>query len=190
MKTMMELIQPESVLAITATAGPRVVEDICRTLNISGSASESEAAAGAVQSDDSGVRVMNSDRDNIDVSCLILSNQEERLSKVNQPIGRGCTHVRAPLTYSCFHCSNFLQLIKLLTPAKRRAKGEHATEKGIEEGCLATGNVIVYVWRQLDAVAIAENLTASGVDGGVVVYHGGMDSGARSRSQSMVSART
>jgi superfamily II DNA helicase RecQ len=47
--------------------------------------------------------------------------------------------------------------------------------------------VIVYVWRQRDAEAIAENLQASGVEGGIVVYHGGMDSGARSKSQSMVS---
>jgi superfamily II DNA helicase RecQ len=86
MRTMMELIQPESVLAITATAGPRVVEDICRTLNITGDPTDS-SVAGAPQSDDSdGVRVMKSDRDNIDVSSLILSNQEERLSKVSRKI--------------------------------------------------------------------------------------------------------
>jgi ATP-dependent DNA helicase Q4 len=88
MRTMMELVQPESVLAITATAGPRVVEDICRTLNITGGTTAS-SVAGASQSDDSGgVRVMKSDRDNIDVTSLILSNQEERLSKVNQRIHR------------------------------------------------------------------------------------------------------
>jgi superfamily II DNA helicase RecQ len=88
MRTMMELIQPESVLAITATAGPRVVEDICRTLNITAGTTDS-SVAGALQSDDSGgVRVMKSDRDNIDVSSLILSNQEERLSKVNKTIQR------------------------------------------------------------------------------------------------------
>jgi superfamily II DNA helicase RecQ len=89
MQTMMELIQPESVLAITATAGPRVVEDICRTLSITGGTADS-SVAGALRSDDTsgGVRVMKSDRDNIDVSSLILTNQEERLSKVNQMIHR------------------------------------------------------------------------------------------------------
>jgi superfamily II DNA helicase RecQ len=81
----------------------------------------------------------------------------------------------------------YTQLIKLLTKTKGSTKGKAAGENGIEEGCLALGNVIVYVWRQRDAEAIAENLQASGVDGGIVVYHGGMDSGARSKSQSMVS---
>jgi superfamily II DNA helicase RecQ len=80
------------------------------------------------------------------------------------------------------------QLIKLLTRTKGSAKEKVTTDNGIEEGCLAAGNVIVYVWRQRDAEAVAENLQASGVEGGIVVYHGGMDSGARSKSQSMVSA--
>jgi hypothetical protein len=83
----------------------------------------------------------------------------------------------------------YAQLIKLLTRTKGSAKGKVSAENGIEEGCLAVGNVIVYVWRQRDAEAVAENLQASGVEGGIVVYHGGMDSGARSKSQSMVSAR-
>jgi len=77
--------------------------------------------------------------------------------------------------------------MKVLTKAKGRTKGERAAKTDIDDGCLAKGSVIVYVWRQRDAEAVAENIQASGVDGGVVVYHGGMDSGARSRSQSMVS---
>lgn len=79
--------------------------------------------------------------------------------------------------------------MKVLVKAKVKTnpKGEPKAETVIEDGCLATGSVIVYVWRQRDAEAVAENIQASGVDGGVVVYHGGMDSGARSRSQSQVS---
>jgi superfamily II DNA helicase RecQ len=53
-------------------------------------------------------------------------------------------------------------------------------------GCLAEGSVIVYVWRQRDTEVVAENLVSSGVSGGVVVYHGGMDASARSRAQSKV----
>lgn len=45
----------------------------------------------------------------------------------------------------------------------------------------------MYVWRQRDAEAVAENIVAAGVEGGVVFYHGGMNSEARSRSQSKVS---
>ena len=56
-----------------------------------------------------------------------------------------------------------------------------------EEGCLSTGSVIVYVWRKRDAEAVAENIEAAGVSGGVVVYHGGMETSARNRSQSKVS---
>jgi hypothetical protein len=52
------------------------------------------------------------------------------------------------------------------------------------DGSLSKGNVIIYVWRKRDTEFIAENLIASGVSGGVVVYHGGMDASARSRAQS------
>jgi superfamily II DNA/RNA helicase len=90
------------------------------------------------------------------------------------------------LTYGIF-CS---QLIKLLKPARGRDKGKDTKKMDPDEGCLATGSVIVYVWRQRDAEAVAENLQESGVEGGVVVYHGGMDAGARNRSQSTVSLLT
>jgi superfamily II DNA helicase RecQ len=55
------------------------------------------------------------------------------------------------------------------------------------DGCLAVGSVIVYVWRQMDADIIAENIQVRGITGGVAVYHGGMDSGARAKAQSKVS---
>jgi len=42
------------------------------------------------------------------------------------------------------------------------------------------------VWRQRDAEVVAENIQAGGVSGGVVVYHGGMDSTARAKAQSRV----
>ena len=82
-QTMIDMIQPQSILAITATAGPRVVDDICRTLKIQRNA-DSRMRDGNDQhgSEKDGVRVMKTDRDNIDVKCLLLANQEERLSKV------------------------------------------------------------------------------------------------------------
>ena len=71
--SMMQMIQPKSVLAITATAGPRVVEDICRSLQIQ---------TGPSPEDCDGVRVMKTDRDNIDVRCLLMESQGQRLEKV------------------------------------------------------------------------------------------------------------
>lgn len=44
----------------------------------------------------------------------------------------------------------------------------------------------MYVWRQRDAEAVAGNIVAAGVEGGIVFYHGGMNADARSRSQSKV----
>jgi ATP-dependent DNA helicase Q4 len=152
LKSMVNMIQPESVLAITATAGPKVVTDICRTLNIDKNMSE-EA--------DNGVRVMKCNRDNIDVRCLLLTSQTERLKKV----------------------------IKILTPKKKRTSNKSVAPEVSDDGCLATGNVIVYVWRQLDAQAVAENLQAAGIEGGIVIYHGGMDASARSKAQSKVRRR-
>jgi superfamily II DNA helicase RecQ len=64
---------------------------------------------------------------------------------------------------------------------------ENRSKKCKYSGVLAKGSVIVYVWRQRDTEIVAENLMAAGVSGGVVMYHGGMDAGARTRAQSKVS---
>ena len=84
-----------------------------------------------------------------------------------------------------------LQLISLLLPSPKKQSNEtKSTAPEVKDGCLSKGNVIIYVWRQMDAEAVAENIQASGIEGGVVVYHGGMDAGARSRAQSKVSKFT
>ena len=54
----------------------------------------------------------------------------------------------------------------------------------LDDGSLSKGNIIIYVWRKRDTEVIAETLIASGISGGVVVYHGGMDAAARSKAQS------
>jgi DEAD/DEAH box helicase len=93
LRSIVDMIEPQSVLAITATAGPRVVDDICRTLQIENGSraaqqfDEHSEARGAC-----GVRVSKTDRDNIDVRCLLLNTQEERLSKVG--LGRRFRELR------------------------------------------------------------------------------------------------
>jgi len=84
------------------------------------------------------------------------------------------------LISSLFKC-DCPQLIDILSPGKVAKTSTTAAK-----GCLAKGSVIVYVWRQKDAEAVAENIQASGVCGGVVVYHGGMDSADRGKAQSTV----
>ena len=90
------------------------------------------------------------------------------------------------LSTHLFYPLFILQLHKILMERKddddRRAKN-----LPIEEGCLAKGSVIVYVWRQRDTEIVAEQLNGAGIRGGVVCYHGGMDAGDRSRAQSKVS---
>lgn len=44
----------------------------------------------------------------------------------------------------------------------------------------------MYVWRKKDAEVVTEQIQASGVAGGVVCYHGGMDASARSKAQGKV----
>lgn len=79
LRSALGLIQPQSVLAITATAGPRVVNDICHLLQIEPSLPATvEDAVSSLR----GVHVSTTDRDNIDVKCVFLETQEERLSKV------------------------------------------------------------------------------------------------------------
>lgn len=100
-KSLLPLIQPKSILALTATAGPMVVRDICNALCIPFEGSDSslgcdgssvssrlpstltEASSvdddmkSAVEDGD-GVKVLNCNRDNIDVFSLVLQSNDER----------------------------------------------------------------------------------------------------------------
>ena len=66
---------------------------------------------------------------------------------------------------------------------KKDVDDKQSKKLPIEEGCLSKGSVIVYVWRQKDTEIVAEQLNGAGIQGGVVCYHGGMDSNDRSRAQ-------
>lgn len=74
------------------------------------------------------------------------------------------------------------QLIDILRPQNLAKESSDPST-----GSLSIGSVIIYVWRQRDAEAVAENIEAAGVQGGVTVYHGGMDASARCKAQSKVS---
>lgn len=174
--TLLEMIRPVSVLAITATAGPLVVQDICRALYIPRSATNDTACQSKL-SQDEGVRIMNVDRDNIDVRCSLFDTQGERLNKV----GVYPVLVEPTKDVSTSHLLR-VQLMKVLS--KKSVSSESDPGHDDLEGILAKGNVIVYVWRQKDAEVVAENIQAAGtVKGGVVVYHGGMSSESRQRAQ-------
>jgi ATP-dependent DNA helicase Q4 len=91
----------------------------------------------------------------------------------------------------CWHTSltaRFL-IIQLIEILKKPTPEHSNVQSDIPDVCgsLSTGSVIVYVWRQHDAEVIAENIQASGISGGVVVYHGGMDAASRAKAQSRVS---
>ncbi|KAL7548043.1 hypothetical protein ACHAWF_011322 [Thalassiosira exigua] len=170
-RSLLPLIRPKSVLALTATAGPTVVRDICDTLGIPfdgrilgpncppspsvpPEAAPSVEEDAGVDDDGNGVRVLNCNRDNIDVHSVLLRSNDER---------RYLLH-------------------KILM--EKKGDGDGSRKLPIEEGCLSRGSVIVYVWRQKDTEIVAEQLNGAGVRGGVVCYHGGMDSNGRSRAQS------
>lgn len=112
------LLQPRSILALTATAGPDVIQDICRTFklgvthhqesnhislfssnssdkskdeNLQSTGSDIAASSSCVSNEkfdttvsveNKCVKVLEVNRENIDVSCLMLENQEERLNMV------------------------------------------------------------------------------------------------------------
>lgn len=72
-KSLLPMIEPKSVMALTATAGPMVVRDICNTLCIPLNNTEGTDAVDA-----DGVKVLNCNRDNIDVFMLVLQTNDER----------------------------------------------------------------------------------------------------------------
>ena len=103
MKSLIPLIEPKSILALTATAGPMVVQDICNTLCIPFNGRGLDGKGQLLPSpekpinetrtfDDSsseGVKVLNCDRDNIDVFSLVLQSNDERrylVSALDSPV--------------------------------------------------------------------------------------------------------
>ena len=91
MRSLLPLIEPKSILALTATAGPMVVRDICNTLcipfdghglNATLPSPEAPIEVNTVDKknivDTSGVRVLDCNRDNIDVISLVLQSIDER----------------------------------------------------------------------------------------------------------------
>ncbi len=153
-KGLLQAMKPKSVLAITATAGPRVIEDIANTLGIENTVPIEEPCEAQQSNNNESIRIIRSGRDNIDVMGKFMSNHEERLDV----------------------------LAKILTPTSSLRDVEQT--KHPYAGALSTGSVIIYVWRQKDTEAVAEYIASCDVPGGVTVYHGGMDSSARSKSQS------
>ena len=75
-----ELLDPRSVLALTATAGPAVVGDICRALGIPGGGVDVDVKGGAwgAVEPSSGVKVLECERDNIDVAAMVVDTDDER----------------------------------------------------------------------------------------------------------------
>ena len=157
-RSLIPLIEPKSILALTATAGPMVVRDICNTLRIPyGGENQLLSPEMPIEAStlDDGVKVLNCNRDNIDVYSLVLQSNDER---------------------------RFL-LHKILKE-KKGASDKRSKKLPVEEGCLSKGSVIIYVWRQKDTEIVAEQLNGAGIRGGIVCYHGGMASNDRSRAQS------
>lgn len=73
-------MRPKSVLAVTATAGSKVIQDISKTLDI-GEILERNIDDAYEQRD---ILVIDKARDNIDVSCQFVTNHEERLDMVRR----------------------------------------------------------------------------------------------------------
>ena len=76
-KNLLNLMNPRGILAITATAGPRVIADISETLGI-------QKPNGGTENPCDSIKVIKKGRDNIDVSCQYVANHEERLSMVSE----------------------------------------------------------------------------------------------------------
>ena len=85
-KNLLSLMSPKSVLAITATAGPRVLNDICETLSIEcpqNVKDREENPPDEVTDQKESIKIINKSRDNIEVACQFVDNHEERLSIVS-----------------------------------------------------------------------------------------------------------
>ena len=80
-KSIIDTIDPKSVLALTATAGPPVINDICNTLKI-----PHPQSCNKVMPVESSVKVFDCNRENIDVSALFVQDEDQRLQMVRDSI--------------------------------------------------------------------------------------------------------
>ena len=76
---------PQSVLALTATAGPPVIDDICDALGISPERVNHDDENALSEQ---GVNVLRTSRENIDLACMVMDNEESRIQLVS---GTLCT---------------------------------------------------------------------------------------------------
>ena len=76
-------MKPKSILAITATAGPRVITDIGQTLGIEFPESVTEELSEtSTNTEHESIKIIRTGRDNIDVMGKFMANHEERLAVV------------------------------------------------------------------------------------------------------------
>jgi superfamily II DNA helicase RecQ len=78
-KRLLQLMEPRSVLAVTATAGSRVIGDITSVLGIDTTSRLDDDASGG---EENNVLIIDKPRYNIDVSCQFVESHEERLEMV------------------------------------------------------------------------------------------------------------
>lgn len=85
---MLSKLNPQSVLALTATAGVPVINDICHTLHIPQCKSNDKVITDndkySPKENDDGTHVLSSNRDNIDVAVSFTNSEEKRLNIVSQ----------------------------------------------------------------------------------------------------------
>ena len=161
-------LQPAAVLALTATAGEEVIDDVCDTLGIH-KGRVGEFTDNTLQELDNpdrgdagkGVRVLSAERGNIDVAAVVVDGEDGRRNVV----------------------INMLKPQRKKEEHKGRGRDDELERLGFGRGVMATGSTIVYVWTKKQAEALCDLLKGSGVDGGVTYYHGGMSANDRSSSQ-------
>ena len=83
LRSILPLLQPHSVLAVTATAGPKVIDDICSVLSIPQFSDNGSCFSSNIEDNtDRGILVMDSNRDNINVVSEAFVDEDTRRKKV------------------------------------------------------------------------------------------------------------
>ena len=92
LRSLLPMIRHKSVLALTATAGVKVIQDICLTLDIpfsetfrhneANSESNTKHSQGEWKSN-SGIKLLSANRNNINVAACFVDNEDSRRSMVS-----------------------------------------------------------------------------------------------------------
>jgi superfamily II DNA helicase RecQ len=165
-----QYIQPKSILALTATAGPMIREEIMFHLNVG----------------NDGCNNMPSRRDNLNLYASLVTSEEERLQAIVN-ILKSNSHSNCSIDSSTssivnnYSSNKYNDSDNFIGFKRGRTLSSNTNKRSIDKNDNIE-STIIYVGRRYEAESVSDYLKGYGIAS--MCYHAGMDMEQREKSQS------